>query len=189
MVSPRTKPAPRALTELEANLAGTWVAHVGDDAPRSSTMAGGVMLGVPPGEKDIVSGVMKAVENDAKVSTSCEWLELYENLHGFRNECALIGGEAQALNKNDPFTGEVQPFGVAFTWRVEDKFVHLEYEAPLELPTASGSKKIRHITLELQAGGGAKHKLIQAFPEAPEIVARPVEYEILAGSYLGDPAN
>lgn len=150
-------------------------------------MAGSVMLGVPPGEKDVVSGAMKAVEDDEKISTACEWLELYENLHGFRNECALIGGEAQALNKNDPFSGAAQPFGIPFTWRVEDKLVHLEYEEPLDLPAAGGSKKVKHVTLELQAGGGPKHRLMQAFPELPDLPARSVEYEILPGSYLGDP--
>lgn len=148
-------------------------------------MADKVMVGIPPGAKDPISGIVAAVENDAKVSTACEWLELYENLHGFRNECALLGGEPQALNQNDPLTGAAQPFGVAFTWRVEDNLVHLEYAEPLVVPTDTGEKKIRHVTLELQAGSGPKHKLRQAFPEAPELPPRPIEYEILAGSYLG----
>ncbi|MCH9686909.1 MAG: hypothetical protein K0V04_36075 [Deltaproteobacteria bacterium] len=187
LASRRSKPAPRPLTEFETGIAGTWVAKVGADAPQSKAMGDKVMLGIPPGQGG-VEGLMAAVDADQRLSTACVWLELYDNLSGFHNECALIGGEPQALNKHDPLTGAVQPFGVGLSWSVDGKQIRVEYEQPLVVPNGAGvSVEIRTTTLELQPGAGPIHSVQQAFPEHPDIAPRTVPFEILAGSYLGDP--
>ncbi len=187
IVATRSKPAPRALTDSEKVLAGTWVAKVGAAAPRSSAVDGKVMLGMDPGQ-ELVPGVMKAIEDDKHVSTACVWLELYENLHGFRNECALMNGEPSALQKNDPFTGAAQPFGIALTWRHEDGAIWLDYAEPLVVPDGKGgSRPITRVRLAMEPGAGPKHRVTQTFPEHPDLAPQIDEFEIMSGAFLGDP--
>lgn len=183
----RARPAPRAPTDQEKLFSGTWVAKVGANAPRSAAVDGKVVLGMEPG-KDVVDGVVKAIEDDTRVSTACVWLELYENLHGFRNECALVGGEPSALQKNDVFTGAVQPFGVAFTWRVEDGAVLIDYDEALVVSDGKGGTvSIERARLGLEAGSGPTHRITQTFPEHPDLPPQIDSYEILSGGFLGDP--
>jgi hypothetical protein len=186
-LSSRTKPAPRALTDTEKLLSGTWVAKVGANAPRSSEVDGKVMLGIQPGQ-DLVPGVMKAIEDDTRVSTACVWLELYENLHGFRNECALAGGEPSALQKHDPFTGAAQPFGIGFTWRHENGAVSIDYDEALAVPDGKGgTARVTRARLALEAGAGPSHRITQTFPEHPDLPPQIDSYEIISGAFLGDP--
>lgn len=147
------------------------------------------MLGIDPGQA-LVPGVMKAIDDDEKVSTACVWLELYDNLHGFRNECALMNGEPSALQKNDPFTGAAQPFGIAFTWRHDDGAVVLDYAEPLVVPDGKGgSLRIATSRLALEPGAGPKHRVTQTFPEHPSLPAQVDEFEIMSGAFLGDAAR
>jgi hypothetical protein len=187
VVSSRSKPAPRQLTDTETLLAGTWVAKVGSSAPRSSAVDGKVMLGIEPGQ-ELVPGVMKAIDDDKQVSTACVWLELYENLHGFRNECALMNGEPSALQKNDPFTGAAQPFGIAFTWRHDGNAVVIDYAEALLAPDGKGgSLRITTARMGLEPGAGPKFRVTQTFPEHPDLPPQIDEFEIMSGAFLGDP--
>lgn len=187
IVASRSKPAPRALTDTEKLLAGTWVAKVRSSAPRSSAVDGKVVLGIDPGQ-ELVPGVMKAIDDDKQVSTACVWLELYDNLHGFRNECAVMNGEPSALQKNDPFTGAAQPFGIEFTWRHDGGAVWLDYAEPLVVPDGKGgSLRIASARLDLDPGAGPKHRVTQTFPEHPDLPPQVDEFEIMSGAFLGDP--
>jgi hypothetical protein len=185
----RAKPAARPPTDMERALSGTWVATVSDDAPRSANVDGKVMLGIEPGQ-NMVDGVIKAVEDDKRVSTACVWLELYENLHGFRNECALMAGEPQALQKNDPFTGAAQPFGIAFTWRHEDGAVLIDYADALVVPDGKGgTARIQRARLGLESGAGPTHRITQTFPEHPDLAPQIESYRIMSGGFLDDPPS
>ncbi|WP_157596327.1 hypothetical protein [Plesiocystis pacifica] len=178
----RGQSAPRPVSELERSLAGTWTAKVGPDAPRPVWMKEMVMLQT---HGQGAGAILDAVEKDRRVATNCVWLELYANLRGFRNECMLLEGTPQALQQHDPNTGAPEPYGVAFSWTVEDRFVRITYDHPMLLPAADGEPlEFRETTLELRAGGGAVHTLTQAFPEHPEVPGVERQFEIAPGSYL-----
>lgn len=66
-------PLARPLSQTESSFAGTWAAKVGGDASITRLQKDGTFV-APPG---VTMG-------------GCIWLELYDDLTGFRDECAVI---------------------------------------------------------------------------------------------------
>ncbi|MEM9195130.1 MAG: hypothetical protein AAGF12_38515 [Myxococcota bacterium] len=169
---------PRPLTEDEKAIVGTWVTEVDSRATKTALGANNVMLQLQPGQ-DLVSGVMDAVEND-RHPPACVWLELFGDLSGFRNECAVQNGEPSALNRTDPFTGRTSPLGVGFRWEMADGEVQLTMDEPLTVEGPDGPLEVRQWHLERRADG----RVHESFPEHDYEL--PVEYtwEIHPGAFL-----
>jgi hypothetical protein len=187
--APLPPPGPPAatheLTSEERALVGTWVAEVDARATRSKTIADMVMFGLQPG-RDLVTGTMEAIESDNRVATSCIWLELYEDLTGFRNECALFNGEPSALDKTDPLTGKKSRFGVAFDWKLQGKTVAIDLGEPLLVAREGTDVEVKRWNLTLGQKRGDATRVEEGFPEHDFILPVQYPWEIYPGSFLGE---
>ena len=192
---PWTKPA-RPPSDQEQLLAGTWVANVGEYASRSMHMAERVMLSIADADKgkDLVTAVVAALERDAQLSSNCVWLELRPDFTGIRRECAVVNGNASALDQTDPVTGKKSDLGTPLEWFIDttDKnALKIRFAADMVVPSAgpSGLRQLvfRHWTLRFapgQTGANNRFQIVEAFPEHDYELPQRYTFEIFSGSYL-----
>lgn len=159
------KPLDRALSTTETSFAGTWAARVGADASQTRLMKDGTFM-APPG---VTLG-------------GCVRLELYDDLTGFRDECAVVNGNPSALEGKNSLTGKVER--VAFDWSAPDAGnVTITYRADVYLP---GSGPFRTWKLAFVRQEGETIVFQESFPDLGPDVHREYAWEIIPGRYLGD---
>jgi len=190
--APARKGPPRPLTTSEKALVGTWVATVGDYAPRSAFMADKVMLALGGSrKKDFVSSTLEAIKRDDRVRTNCVWLELFDDLSGIRRECALVNGQASALDKTDPLTGKKTDLGTHLRWSYDQKqrTVQIDLDADMIVPLADekGVRKVRFRKWQLAFGEkrAKGFKIKETIPEHSYTLPVQYVYEIFPGRFLG----
>jgi hypothetical protein len=175
-------------------LVGTWVATVGNHATRSAFMADKVALRLGKGgggRRDLVSATLEAIKRDDKLKTSCIWLELFEDLRGIRRECALVNGQASALDRTDPLTGKKTDLGTRLRWSYDRprRTLRIEFLADMLVPLADarGVRQVRFRKWELTFGekdaGG--HRMQERIPEHGYLLPVQYTYEIFPGRFLG----
>ena len=158
-------PLGRALSQTESSFAGTWAAKVGSDASITRLQKDGTFM-APPG---VTMG-------------GCIWLELYDDLTGFRDECAVINGNASALEGKNSLTGKVER--VAFDWSAPDAGdVTITYRSDVYLP---GAGPFRTWKLAFVRQEGDFIVFTESFPDLGPDVHRESSWEIIPGRYLGD---
>ncbi len=172
-VIPHDEAPARAPTESERALAGTWVARVGDDAPRPAT-SGSWMVQIEATRAGL-----------ATFAQRCVWLELYDNLRGFWNECGVVDGEPTALQREDRGTGDTSPLGVPFRWSFDGERLAITYDADMTLPREDGSVVFRQAVLALPRGTPPL-EVEESFPEHPDVPPRTVRFEVFPRAYAGD---
>jgi hypothetical protein len=189
-----TRPT-RAPNDQEQVLAGTWVATVGDHATRSLFMADRVAFSLDPSAKgdDLVTSVMKALENDNQLSSNCIWLELRADFTGFRRECMLVNGVASAMDQNDVMTGAKSDLGTALEWFIDEDDknaikIHFADDMVVPAPGPDGLRQLvfRHWTLRIgaKADGDNRFTILESIPEHDYALPTQYVYEIASGSYL-----
>jgi hypothetical protein len=160
------KPLDRPLTQTETSLAGTWVARVDGQASQTKALRDKMFVappGVSPGD--------------------CIWLELYDDLTGFRDECAVVSGEPSALESKNALTGQTQR--LAFDWEAADAaHVKITYRDDVLLPGAAKPFRSWHLAFVRQDGDLIY--FAESFPELGADVHREYGWEIISGRYLGD---
>ena len=180
------------LSESERALVGTWAATVGDYAARSVFMADKVMFDLRDAGGG-VSGIVKAIENDSRIKSSCVWLELFEQRTGIRRECALVNGEPSALDKTDPVTGKKSDLGTTFAWYYDQpaKSVRVRFDADMLVPAVRGGAvsnlRFRVWSLAFGEKSGDGFRMKESFPEHDYEQAAQYVYEIFPGRFLGKP--
>jgi hypothetical protein len=188
------KPA-RPPSDQERLLAGTWVAKVGDYASRSAVMGDKVMLALDSKNPDLVSNVMDAIEKDNKLASNCVWLELRDDLTGFRRECAVVNGEPSALDQNDLATGEKKDFGTKLEWFIDEKDknkLKIHFADDMLVPARRDGKLVMLVfrTWWLQidkadkAAGDNNFLVKEWFPEHDYALPTEYTYLIASGQYL-----
>lgn len=185
----------RAASDQESLLAGTWVAKVGDFAPRSAAMADKVMYALDRANPDLVSNALAAIEADNKLASSCIWLELRAGFTGYRRECAIVNGQPSALDQNDIATGKKRDLGVAVEWFIdaEDKNkLKIRYAEDMVVPALHDGKlallvfRTHYLQLDkADAAGGKNYFLVKEwFPEHDYALPTEYSYFIASGEYL-----
>jgi hypothetical protein len=187
---PFTKPT-RARNSQEDVLYGTWAAKVGDYATRSAFMADRVMFTLEGSGKDLVTKITDAIANDNRLATSCIWLELRPDFTGIRRECAVVNGEASALDQTDFQTGAKKDLGTALEWYIDDKTgrIVIHFAADMLVP-ALRDGKLRSLvfrTWVLQIGkkvGDNTFTVTESFPEHDYTLPTRYAYEIVPQRFL-----
>lgn len=180
------------LADPERAVVGTWVATVGDYASRSAFMADKVMFDLRGGGKsDAISAIADAITNDNRVQTNCVWLELFETRTGIRRECALVGGQASALDQTDFFTGKKSDLGTKFEWSWDEKakVVRVLFDADMLVPASDGKAihnlRFRHWVLAFGEKSGEGIKIKESIPEHDYQLPVQYVFEIFPGRFLG----
>jgi hypothetical protein len=183
--TPRTGP----LDAREEALVGTWIARVGSGATRSAFMADNVALRTEGGDTaDIAVALLK---ND-RLNTGCIWLELHEDRHGFRRECAIANDEPTAMSKVDPITGKQSDLGTAFEWAWDKKAkaTRIHFDADMAMPAPDGKASLRFRTWLLRFSGGTaddakmKVKVKESIPEHDLVRQEEDTYEVSPDRFL-----
>jgi hypothetical protein len=159
------RPLARALSPTESAFAGTWVARVDDRASQTRMHKEGTFM-APPG---VTLG-------------GCIWLELYDDLTGYRDECAIVNGEPSALDGKNALTGRSQR--LAFDWEAPDAAsLTITYRDDVFLP---GAGPFRTWKLAAVRQDGDHIVFQERFPDLGSDAARESAWEIIPGRYLGD---
>jgi hypothetical protein len=171
--------------EEETMITGTWTAVTSDQA----LSTGGVAIMTDPNSgKTGMDQLVDAAEKMKRANTNCIWLEFYDDHTGFWNSCMLLNGSPNSMDEVDPFSGEHKGSGVMFSWYLDKKTIHIQFEDCLKYPMmikdTTLKVRVRYWDLEMvknpkTVDGILTYKMRDHFPEYDFDSPVTFEYEMI----------